>query len=396
MAADTGLASAARNRWLLASFAVTALLLLLLLWNLVHTQQTLAHLEETQLSLEHAAGELPFHIQGMQASVQLAAESGDLNWRRKHRAHRQGARGTLKRIEQVTSSPAVAEATERLQMRLEEAEAFYQRAFERLVQGEKEAAQSILRNWPYIRNRNALREGSEEISGLLREDVRERLEHQRRLAAGTALAAALLSLVMVLSWVLSLRSWNLNVRQRQEKEAEILYLSYHDELTGLPNRRRFIEAGERETARTSRYGRPLALLILDIDHFKGINDTFGHLAGDQVLIRLSEALGPELRHGDLLARIGGEEFGVLLPETSLQPAVEVAERLRQRAAETRTEHEGQTIAVTVSVGVTSTAVGEVGLYTLMGAADDALYDAKESGRDRVHSKAVDSPAPSMA
>jgi len=385
MTGSKALSPDAKNRWLLASFAVTALLLLILLWNLVNTQQTLAHLEETQLTLEHAAGELPFHIQGMQSSVQLAAESGDLNWRQRHQEHRQGAASTLTRIEQITSSPAIAKATDRLQTRLEQADAFYEKAFERLVQGEKEAAKSILRNWPYIRNRNALREGSEEISELLREDVRERLAEQRQLAAGTALTVLLLSLVMLLSWILSLRSWNLNVRQRQEKEAETLYLSYHDDLTGLPNRRHFIEAGERETARASRYGRPQALMILDIDHFKEINDTFGHLAGDQVLIRLCEALGPELRDGDLLARIGGEEFSVLLPETSLQPALEVAERLRQRASETETEHEGQMISVTVSIGITSTEVGEADLYALLGAADDALYGAKESGRNRVQS-----------
>ena len=385
--------SEARNRWLLASFAVTGLLLVLLLWNLLYTQQTLAHLEETQLNLEHAAGELPFHIQGMQTSLRLAAESGDLNWRQQHQGHKQEARSTLTRIEQIASSPAVAEATGRLKTRLEEADAFYQKAFERLVQGEKEAAKSILRNWPYIRNRNALREGSEELSNLLQEDVRKRLAGQRQVAAGTALAVLLLSLVMVLSWILSLRNWNLNVRQRREKEAEILYLSYHDELTGLPNRRHFIETGERETARTRRYGRPLAVLIFDIDHFKRVNDTFGHLAGDQVLVRLSRALGEEMRDSDLLARIGGEEFSVLLPETSLRPAVDIAERLRQRAAATDTEYEGQAISVTVSIGVTSTEDGQAGLHTLLAAADDALYGAKESGRDRVHSKSVDSPSP---
>jgi len=392
MAGATVFASEAKNRWLLVSFAVTALLLLLLLWNLVHTQQTLGHLEETQLNLERAAGELPFHIQGMQTSVQLAAESGDLNWRQQHQNHRQEAKRTLTRIEQITSSPAVTEATERLKTRLEKADTFYRTVFERLVQGEKEAAKSILGNWPYIRNRNAMREGSEAISNLLQEDVRKRLAEQRQLAAVTALAVLLLSLVMLLSWILSLRNWNLNVRERREKEAEILYLSYHDELTGLPNRRYFIEAGEREAARIRRYRRPLAVLILDIDHFKWINDTFGHLAGDRVLIRLSETLGLELREGDLLARIGGEEFILLLPETSLRPALDVAERVRQSVAEMGTEYEGQVVSITVSIGVTSTEDGQAELDTLWGTADDALYDAKESGRDRVHSKAVDSLA----
>ncbi|MFP4147685.1 MAG: GGDEF domain-containing protein [Halorhodospira sp.] len=393
MSAGKPLFPESKNRWLLASFVVTALLLLLLLGNLFYTQQTLTHLGETQLGLEQAAGDLPFHVQGMQSSVLVAAESGDLTWREQHQEHRQGAESTLARIEKIASSPAVAEALGRLRTQLEETDSFHQGAFEQLVQGEKETAKSILRGWPYIRNRNALQEESEELSRLLRGGVRDRLVQHRRLATGTVGAVLLISLVMLLSWVFSLRSWNLNVRQRREKEAEILYLSYHDELTGLPNRRRFIEAGEMETARARRYGRPLAVLILDIDHFKWINDTFGHLAGDQVLIDFSEVLAPELRDTDLLARLGGEEFAVLLPETSLHTAFQVAERLREKVFELGTDYGGQMISVTVSIGATSTELGKAALDTLLGAADDALYEAKESGRDCVRSKAVDSLAP---
>lgn len=396
MAVGTALVPESKNRWLLVSFVVTFILLLVLLWNLVQTRQTLAHLEETHLRLEHAASELPLHIQGMQAAVRIATESGDLNWRRRHRKHKQDAESTLKQIARIQSTPAVTETTARLLARLEDADSFYKRIFERLVRGEKEDAKSILGSWPYIRNRNALREESEDISRLLREDVRQRLARQQRLVAGTVVAVLLLSLVMLLSWVLSLRSWNLNVRRRQEKEAEILHLSYHDELTGLPNRRRFFETGEAEMGRTQRYGRPLSVLIVDIDHFKWINDTFGHLAGDQVLISLAEALEPEIRDGDLLARLGGEEFGVLLPETSLCPALHVAERLRGRAADLGAGYDGQAISITVSIGATTTEVGEAGLDTLLGAADDALYRAKDAGRNRVQSKAVEASVPAVS
>ncbi len=391
MAFGTALVPETKNRWLLVSFVVTLLLLLVLLWNLVQTQQTLAHLEETHLRLEHAASELPLHIQGMQASVRIATESGDLNWRRQHQEHRQGVARTLKRIRQIESRSAVTETVARLRKHLEKADTFYQRVFERLVRGEKEAAKSVLGSWPYIRNRNALREQSEQVSRLLREDVRQRLAEQQQLVTGTVVAVLLLSLVMLLSWILSLRNWNLNVRQRQEKEAEILYLSYHDELTGLPNRRRFFEVGEMEIARTNRYGHPISILIVDIDHFKWVNDTFGHLVGDQVLKSISEALRPELRDGDLLARLGGEEFGVVLPETALRPGFQVAERLRQRAADMDATCDGQMIAITVSIGLTSTDLGESGLDTLLSVADDALYRAKESGRNRVVSKTLGSP-----
>jgi diguanylate cyclase (GGDEF)-like protein len=390
MGVGTALGSETKNRWILVSSVVTKILLLILLGNLVYTWQTLAHLEETHLSLEHAASELPFHIQGMQTSVRLAAESGDLTWRQRHQEHRQAAESTLKRIDHIETPPTVAKAADNLYARLEEADTFYQRAFERLINGEKEAAKAILGSWPYIRNRNALRQGSEEIARLLRENVRQRLAQQQRLVGGTVVAVLLLSLVTLLSWSVAVRNWNLNVRQRQEKEAEILYLSYHDPLTGLPNRRRFFEQANSEIARTNRYGHSLAVLMLDIDHFKWINDTFGHSVGDQVLVSLSEALVPELRDSDLLARLGGEEFAVLLVETELRTAVKAAERLRQAGADMAVDHEGQAISITVSIGVASAEGGKAELDTLLWAADEALYHAKKAGRDRVQSNAVKS------
>ena len=385
-----------KNRWLLASSLVTTLLLLVLFGNLVYTWRTLSHLEETHLSLEHAASELPLHIQGMQKSVRLAAESGDLTWRQRHQEDRRIVEKTLEHIDQIKSPPAVAEAADNLSAQLKKADTFHQEAFERLIDGEKESAKAILGSWPFVRNRNALRQEGEEVGRLIREDVRQRLAQQQQVVGGTVAAVLLLSLVTILSWTAAMRNWDLNVRQRQEKEAEILYLSYHDPLTGLPNRRRFFEHGNREIARTNRYGHPLAVLMLDIDHFKRINDTFGHSVGDQVLLRLSEALMPQLRDSDLVARLGGEEFAVLLLETELHTAVKVAERLRQTVADMPVNYEGQTISVTVSIGVGSAEGGEASLETLLGVADAALYQAKESGRDRVKTKPVNSLAPTTA
>lgn len=381
-----------KNRWLLASSLVTTLLLLVLFGNLVYTWQTLSHLEETHLSLEQAASELPLHIQGMQKSVRLAAESGDLTWRQRRQEDRRAVEKTLEHIHQIKSPPAVAEAADNLSAQLKKTDTFHQEAFERLVDGEKEAAKAILGSWPYVRSRNALRQEGEEVGRLIREDVRQRLVQQQQLVGGTVAAVLLLFLVTLLSWTISMRNWNLNVRQRQEKEAEILYLSYHDPLTGFANRRRFFEHGNREIARTNRYGHPFAVLMLDIDHFKRINDTFGHSVGDQVLVCLSEALMPQLRDSDLVARLGGEEFAVLLLETELHTAVKVAERLRQTVADMPVNYEGQTLSVTVSIGVGSANGGEASLETLLGVADTALYHAKESGWDRVKTKPVNSLA----
>ena len=164
---------------------------------------------------------------------------------------------------------------------------------------------------------------------------------------------------------------------------EIQQLAVTDELTRLYNRRGVLELGQREFNRSVRYSHPLSALMIDIDHFKRINDTFGHPIGDQVLFALAERCRQSLRREDILARFGGEEFLVLLPETDLPSALGGAERLRnvvtQDPTNTRTG-EGQ---LAISIGVATRREGMQNLMDLIGRADEALYAAKQAGRDQV-------------
>lgn len=154
-----------------------------------------------------------------------------------------------------------------------------------------------------------------------------------------------------------------------------------DHLTGLANRRRFERQLEREVTRTRRYGRPFCLFIVDIDHFKKVNDTFGHPTGDEVIMRLASTLQAGTRGIDMAARVGGEEFAVLLPETEYAAGVEVAVRLRD--AVRRMEVPAEVGRVTVSIGIAEFLPTSGDGKTLYAAADKALYEAKQSGRDRV-------------
>ncbi|MCE5182441.1 MAG: diguanylate cyclase [Betaproteobacteria bacterium] len=157
-----------------------------------------------------------------------------------------------------------------------------------------------------------------------------------------------------------------------------------DFLTGLSNRRHFMEQGEVELARAQRHNNTLSLFMLDIDHFKTINDTYGHKAGDVVLQKLSDILRETLRTVDVIGRIGGEEFAVLLPDTDLQEAIEVAERLRQVVAGADVMREaGLPLHFTVSIGVTTLKEKSVNLDILLSLADQALYEAKATGRNKV-------------
>ena len=162
--------------------------------------------------------------------------------------------------------------------------------------------------------------------------------------------------------------------------------AYTDHLTGTANRRRFDQQLELEIERAARYGHPLCLLLLDIDDFKKINDEFGHKAGDEVINHLAKILHEGVRSPDLAARIGGDEFAVLLVETTLVKGLEVADRLRQtiKASYFSTAESG-TIKITASMGIAELISDERTTPELLARrADAALYEAKRQGRDRIN------------
>ncbi|RZA14282.1 MAG: GGDEF domain-containing protein, partial [Lysobacteraceae bacterium] len=164
---------------------------------------------------------------------------------------------------------------------------------------------------------------------------------------------------------------------------EIYQLATHDALTDLCNRRHFIELAEKEIARALRHGRPLSLCIVDVDLFKPINDRYGHISGDDVLRQLAALLGAHARDEDIAARIGGEEFALLLPECGAEDAAAFAERLREKVARTPFAPGGEPQPITVSIGVCALKPGRDTRPGLMAAADAALYRAKSEGRNRV-------------
>ena len=172
-------------------------------------------------------------------------------------------------------------------------------------------------------------------------------------------------------------------RRRVDTERVLRDAALSDPLTGLANRRAFFGAIDREVAGALRRDAPMSLLLLDIDHFKEVNDARGHDAGDAVLVALSRVLRHGVRQSDLVARFGGEEFAILLPCTSLEGAFLLAERLRCAVRECRVEHDGALLHVTVSIGVSALSADAGRPDTLIKAADMALYRAKSHGRDRV-------------
>jgi diguanylate cyclase len=181
-------------------------------------------------------------------------------------------------------------------------------------------------------------------------------------------------------------------RQVKEAEEKILQLEteldqvselvHEDHLTGTLNRRGMEDAFARELSRADRLKAPMCVSMLDIDHFKRLNDTFGHDAGDEALIHLVRVTKEALRPTDVIARFGGEEFVIILPETGIDEAVKVMTRVQRHLTKNFFMHDNQRLLITFSAGVALRGMGE-GAESMISRADKALYQAKEAGRNRV-------------
>ncbi len=173
-------------------------------------------------------------------------------------------------------------------------------------------------------------------------------------------------------------------REMKRAQIQLAEMSTRDELTGLYNRRYFIESLERELARAKRYKRNLGFCMIDLDRFKDVNDTYGHLAGDMVLSTIGSMFDEHFRQGDLICRYGGEEFAVILQDTSLKSATAVCERLRKKVSSHRFKYDASDFSISISIGIALyNNLVQWSPVELVSAADQALYQAKKEGRNRV-------------
>lgn len=182
--------------------------------------------------------------------------------------------------------------------------------------------------------------------------------------------------------VATMSALNFSMISNDAFNGELRRMAASDPLTGLPNRRRLMERGADEARRAHRYRRPLAAVIVDLDHFKAINDIFGHAAGDVALLEAARACRAALRDVDMFARLGGEEFVALLPETGPAEAAAAAERLRAAIAQAAPDAAAPGRRLTASVGVACLRAGE-SFDFLLARADEAMYRAKKAGRNQV-------------
>ena len=188
-------------------------------------------------------------------------------------------------------------------------------------------------------------------------------------------------IVVAIATVINERTKRQVVAELDKAQAQLTELANIDPLTNIFNRRYFIEHAQTEL---ERHEREFSILLVDIDHFKKINDTYGHATGDQVLNKAVSVCSLVLRKEDILARLGGEEFVILLPDTSLKLANEIAERLRSAIENTQIRINTDSVNITVSIGISfSSPRDAISLQELIRHADDAMYKAKDAGRNQV-------------
>lgn len=176
----------------------------------------------------------------------------------------------------------------------------------------------------------------------------------------------------------------LEIREIEVKAilAQAHELANTDVLTFLPNRRKIVSSLQEEVIRSNRYGMPLSISILDLDHFKMVNDTYGHTAGDEVLRSVAARLRAHIRHPDTIGRYGGEEFLIVLPNSEMQAAAEQASRLCQQVRKLRIDVNENVLSMTISIGIAQFRIGQENWEEFLHRADEAMYQAKKAGRDR--------------
>ncbi len=228
-----------------------------------------------------------------------------------------------------------------------------------------------------IRDKANLENLFQTLSDVREIDVRMKTSHGRVFIA--EVAAILLEYNNAPAMLVALN----DISQRKELEAELFKQASTDALTGISNRRHFQNMAEQEVRRARRFARDLTVMMIDIDFFKPINDTYGHAAGDAILQGIVKRAIESLRQSDSIGRIGGEEFAVVLPETVLSAAYDVADRLRKHIKEKPFVAGHSAIKCTVSIGIAQLSPKDSGIEALFQRADKALYQAKKNGRDRV-------------
>lgn len=408
---------------------MTLALLAWLSWFVYDTYKFVQDTNTRMMGLEGARGDITHLDEVLTMSASMAAATGEVEWIDRYRGFEPKLDAAITQAIGNAQRPDIGDAIRETDVANIELVKMENRAFSLIRARRLEEARTILSGATYAGQKQLYAGGMKKLLQGLRAEQEATVESQRTATLGSILAMAAVAAVIIVAWLIVLgrvREWRTamskNVselvraeealreshddlerrvtdrtreledeiaeRKRAEealrKNQELLKIqAATDPLTGARNRRSFVDDGEKELRRARRQNRPLSVLMMDIDHFKRINDTYGHAVGDEVLVSLVSECWEALREEDIFGRLGGEEFAAILVDNNLATARDVAERLRRTLEVLEVETSGGTFNFTVSIGVSECQSHTETLGDGLKRADEALYAAKEGGRNRI-------------
>ncbi|SET16611.1 diguanylate cyclase (GGDEF) domain-containing protein [Oceanobacillus limi] len=334
------------NKWFIVSVVTTISLIILLVWGLSHSSRTLESFEENGLAIEKASGELLLSTKELEMAVQMAAATGDLAWQESYNQTKPEVKAVLGRISKLINLEEASQKTEEINTYLEEINALEQKAFNLISRGEVEDAVKLVSGWEYTKNQIALTEATEELTHFTNDYISNQIAFEEKLTSYLLSSVFVLLILLILSWLVSIKHWKNNFMKIREKEDEITYLSYHDSLTGIYNRRYF----DSELRRLDKEKQiPITIIICDANRLKELNDTLGHHVGDGLLIEIASILKEVVGKKGIVSRWGGDEFGIILPYTDSTAAKSMITDINNKCKQSNFEPETPSISIGFAV-----------------------------------------------
>ena len=331
------------NPWFVVSFAVTIFLIILLAWNLVRTNEVIRSFQREELAIQKVSGDLLRYTKSLEMAANMAAATGDLKWEIEYNDYRERLDNLFERIPELISTPEAHTEIEDIEIYRQELDDIESEVLSLVARGEKNAASELLAGWVYTRNQLNIILATENLADIMNAHINERLAEEQRLTSILVWILIGCIAVLLVSWLVTVRIWRTNLKNKQEKDEEVKYLSYHDSLTGLYNRAYLDE----EMGRVDQVENlPISIIMIDFNGLKMINDTYGHSVGDEMLIKGANLLRKVSRDDDALTRWGGDEFVVLLSGTSEKDAHAISTRIIDECRNTYDD----TMPISMSVG----------------------------------------------
>ncbi len=359
------------NTWFIISIVITIFLITLLAWHLFYSSELVASFERRELAIQRISGELRLYTKSLELAAKMAAASGDMIWEAEYLEYRAGLEEVFDQIPELVTSREALEQIDKIKNYRRGIDQIELTALEMVASGERREAGELLAGWAYTGTQLEVFKTTDNLALIMHNYIEERINYEKRLTTILLWVLVFCLLGLIISWFITIRIWRSNVKKKQEKDLEVSYLSYHDSLTGLYNRA-FLES---EMSRVDlEENLPISIVMLDLNCLKLVNDTYGHVAGDQVLQKGAELLKTSCRESDVLARWGGDEFVILLPGTSKEAVRSISQRIIDECRKTY----GEKLPVSMGLGFATKQEEEEDLFRMLQEAEDNMYDHKTS------------------